>query len=106
MDKMFEISNEAKCGYLKSLIGKLHKVLHLFEERSTTGYSPAFFISGQMFEIQAANDLFHGKLTPIIIKLKGIYDNADTITNGDVKRHIFESVKIVKALLNEVETEG
>ena len=38
------ISDSAKKEYLSSLIGKIHKILHLFEEEEETGFSPRHFI--------------------------------------------------------------
>lgn len=103
MDNTFSLSKSAKKEYLESLIGKVYKVLHLIEEEEQTGYSPKAYIAGQLFEINAANELFEGKLVNIIIKLKGIYDNYKTIPFNDCKKQIFEIKKIINSLLKQLE---
>lgn len=96
------ISKEAKAEFLHSLIGKVHKILHLFEEQNETGYSPQAFIAGQLIDVNAANGLFGGKLIPIIVKMKAIYDNRDTMTCADVKKQVFEIDKIIKSMLRDL----
>lgn len=106
MDKnevLFSISKEAKKEYLDSLIGKMHKILHLKEESSVTGYSLKPFIGGQLFEINAANSLFDGKLVNIVVKVKGIYDECDNMQTSDIKKQIFEIVRIIKSLNKSLE---
>ena len=46
--------------------------------------------------------MFDGKLIPIIVKIKGIYDNVETIEYRDVKKQIFESDKIIKSMLRSL----
>lgn len=93
------ISNAAKREYLTSLIGKMHKILHLFEEEAETGFSPRFFIAGQLWEMNAANELFDGKLVPVIVKVKGVYEDSKNIEYREVKKQIFEIDKIIKSML-------
>lgn len=93
------ISNAAKREYLTSLIGKMHKILHLFEEEAETGFSPRLFIAGQLWEMNAANELFDGKLVPVIVKVKGVYEDAKNIEYREVKKQIFEIDKIIKSML-------
>lgn len=97
------ISAKAKIEYLNALIGKMHKIIHLFEEQKETGYTPRYFVAGQLFEINAANELFDGKLVPILVKVKGIYDNHKTIECQEVKKQVFEIDKIIKSLLKGIE---
>lgn len=94
------LTKEAKKEYLVSLIGKVYKILHLFEERKTTGFSPELFLYGQLWEINAANGLFDGKLVPIIVKIKGIYDEVETISCKAVKKQVFEMERIIKSILD------
>lgn len=93
------ISNEAKKIYLTALIGKMLKILHLIEEEKDTGYSPLPFIANQLFEINAANELFDGELINIIIKLKGIYDELCSLSFQDIKKQIFEIKRIINSML-------
>ena len=103
MDNEFMLSNAAKKEYLNSVIGKIYKVLHLIEEEATTGYSPKAFIASQLWEINAANELFDGKLVNIIVKLKGVYDTYQEIEFADCKKQIFEIKKIINSLLKSLE---
>ena len=100
---LFEIPSNAKREYLDALIGKMYKILHLFSERSITGFSPKQFIGGQLFELNAANSLFHGKLVTILIKVKGIYDGVDELSEQQVKKQIFEIQRMIQALKKELE---
>ncbi len=100
---IFTLSNKSKTEYLNAIIGKTYKILHLIEEEKTTGYSPKPFITTFLFEVNAANDLFDGKLIQIIIKLKGIREAYKDMPFGDIKKQIFEIKRIVNHLLKELE---
>jgi hypothetical protein len=100
---IFTLSDKSKKEYLNAIIGKTYKILHLIEEEKTTGYSPKPFITTFLFEINAANDLFDGKLVQIIIKLKGIKEGYKEISFSDIKKQIFEIKRIVNHLLKELE---
>lgn len=103
MSNNFDLSIDAKKEYLNSLIGKIHKILHLIEEEKDTGFSPKSFIYGQLLEVNAANVLFEGKLVNIIVKLKIIYDNYATLPFTESKKQIFEIKKIINTLLKNLE---
>ena len=100
---IFVLSDKSKIEYLNAIIGKTYKILHLIEEEKTTGYSPKPFITTFLFEVNAANDLFDGKLIQIIIKLKGIRESYKDMPFGDIKKQIFEITRIVNHLLKELE---
>lgn len=97
-----ELSNEAKNEYLKSLMSKMYKILHLIEEESETGFSPIPFIEGRLTELNSANDMFHGRLVNIIIKLNAIKNNYGTMSFQDCKSQIFEIRKIITAIQKEL----
>lgn len=103
MDNEFTLSIAAKKEYLNSLIGKMYKVLHLIEEEPQTGYSPQAFIASQLWEINAANELFDGKLVNVIVKLRGVYDTYKDIEFSECKKQIFEIKKILNSLLKALE---
>ena len=100
---IFVLSDKSKIEYLNAIIGKTYKILHLIEEEKTTGYSPKPFITTFLFEVNAANDLFDGKLIQIIIKLKSIRESYKDMPFGDIKKQIFEIKRIVNHLLKELE---
>ena len=99
----FSLSNSAKREYLNSAISKTYKILHLIEEEKTTGFSPKSFITGFLFELNAANDLYDGKLVSIIIKIKGIKEEYEKIPFSDIKKQVFEIKRIINRLLKELE---
>ena len=99
----FEISKSAKREYLNTAINKTYKVLHLVEEEKDTGYSPKPYITGFLFELNAANELFDGKLVSIIIKLKGIREAYGELEFSKIKKQIFEIKKIINHLLKDLE---
>ena len=102
-DNRLILSNAGKKVYLSALIGKMLKVLHLVEEEEKTGYSPYSFIVGQLFEINAANELFDGELAGIIVKLNGVLKNYSTMPFETIKKQIFEIKRIITGLLNKLE---
>ena len=95
------LSQEEKEQYVFQIISRAYKILHLFEEKDTSGFSPKEFIASQIFELKAADSLFNGKLIKIIVKLKAIYDNYDHITLREIKKQVFEVQKIANSLLKE-----
>lgn len=99
----FELSKTAKREYLNTAISKTYKVLHLIEEENDTGYSPKPYITGFLFELNAANDLFDGKLVSIIIKLKGIREEYSYLPFPKVKKQLFEIKRIINHMLKELE---
>ena len=103
LDGEVVLSVEGKIEYLSSLIGKCHKILHLLEEEASTHYSPRPFIYGQLVEINAANGLFRGKLTNVIVKIKAVYDGCGTLPFADSRRQLLEASKILKSLKKTLE---
>ena len=101
----FELSKSAKIEYLNTAISKTYKILHLVEEEKDTGYSPKPYITGFLFELNAANDLYGGKLVSVIIKLKGVREEYKDLPFCKIKKQIFEIKKIINRLILEI-TEG
>lgn len=99
----FELSKSAKKEYLNTAISKTYKILHLIEEEKDTGYSPKPYITGFLFELNAANDLYDGKLVSIIIKLKGVREGYSDLPFSKIKKQIFEIKRIINHLLKELE---
>lgn len=99
----FSLSNAAKREYLNTVISKAYKILHLVEEEKTTGFSPKPFITGFLFELNAANDLYDGKLVSIIIKVKGIREGYKDMPFSEIKKQIFEIKRMVNRFLKELE---
>ena len=54
----------------------------------------------QIWEINAANGWFDNKLTPVLVKLKGIYDEVNSISCKSVKKQVFEMERIVKSIID------
>ena len=88
----FSLSNSAKREYLNTVISKTYKILHLIEEEETTNFSPKPFLPGFLFELNAANDLYDGKLVSIIIKLKGVREGYKDMPFAKIKKQIFEQL--------------
>ena len=102
-NNLFSLSAKAKREYLNTAINKTYKILHLIEEEKLTNFSPRPFITGFLFELNAANDLFEGRLVQIIVKLKGVRDEYKNMKFNQVKSQIFEVKKIINSLLSELE---
>lgn len=96
------LSVGGKRKYLEKLIGKMIKILHLIEEESQTNNSPRAFIYGQLFEINAANQLFDNELVEIIVKLTVVYNNYETAPFAEMKKLIFEIKNKINYLLKQL----
>lgn len=96
------LSKEEKTEYLNSIISRTHKILHLVEEEKTKGYSPAPFITGLMFELNAADPLYDHKFVTVIIKLEGIRKQYKDMEFCDIKKQIFEIKRIINRMIKEI----
>lgn len=99
------LSKEEKIEYLNQIIGKIHKALHLIEEEKETGFSPSPFISGLMFELNAADLLYNNKFVAIIVKLEGIRKGYKEMEFAEVKKQIFEIRRIINRMIKEISEE-
>ena len=97
------LSKEAKIEYLNSIIGRVHKVLYLIEEEKETGFSPSPFMSGIMFELNAANQFYGNKFVTVIIKLEGIRKGYKEMEFSDIRKQIFEIRRIINRMIKEIE---
>ena len=59
-------------------------------------------MANQLFEMNAANELFNGELIGIIVKLKGVYDELNTLPFKEVKKQIFEIKRIINSMLAKI----
>jgi len=92
------ISNEAKIKYLDNLMGRMFKILPLYEEKNNE--IPMIYINAQMIDVASANNLFNGILIDLIIKLNtlcGIQED-----HSFVRKTVFECTNIITRIKKEL----
>ena len=57
-----------------------------------------------MYELASSNTLCNNKLTKVVVKIHGLYDNLQykEMTHSQIKRQIMESRGILDHLINEI----
>ena len=93
------ISDKAKQVYLERLIGKLFKILPMFEEQDKI--VPKVYVHALVININSANDLFDGVLIDIVIKLNELYISNE-ISHKEVKRLVLGCTNFATRLLQEI----
>lgn len=115
MNRMGERNEEALCAialtdgekvaYLRTLRTQLIKLLNLIEAERDGGASARLFFGGLMFDVGSADWLYDNRLSPVLVKLHGLYlDEAYlTMEHRMVRNKIFESRGIIDGLIRELE---
>lgn len=100
----FSLTDGEKEEYLKSVRKQLIKLLNLIEAERDGGASARLYFGGLMFDIGSADWLFGNRLSPVLVKLNGLYhDNAYlTLDHRVVRNKVFESRGIVDGLIREL----
>lgn len=101
----FSLTDGEKEEYLKSVRKQLIKLLNLIEAERDGGASARLYFGGLMFDIGSADWLFGNRLSPVLVKLSGLYrdDAYLTLEHRVVRNKVFESRGIVDGLLRELQ---
>lgn len=89
--------------YLKRLIGRIFKILHLIENEEITGYSAKLYIWTLILDINSFNKLIDGDLTTIIVNLNWIYYNYRETDFQNIRKRVFENKKEIDLLIKKLE---
>jgi hypothetical protein len=84
--------------YLSHLIGKIMKILYLYEDYESI--VPQVYTEGLMINIDSANKMFDGVLIEILVKLNEI--NFKTMEHKDIRKRVLESTNMADKLLKKV----
>ena len=97
----FSPEEELEC-YI-GLRSQLIKLLYLIEAEQRGESSAELWFYGFLFDLASANTLCSKKLTRVIVKVHGLYDNYayKTMTHAQIKRQIMEAKGILDYLIGD-----
>ena len=106
--EVVSLTDGEKAEYLRYVRRQLVKLLSLIEAERDGGASAFAFFGGFLFDLNSADWLFGNRMSPVIVKLNGLYRDgayrdADMRT---VRNKIFESRGIVEGLLKDLGDQG
>lgn len=90
-------------SYFIMLRGQLIKLLYMIEEERENQGDISLWFYGLIFDIASANVLCNNKLTKIVVKIHGLYDNDNykTMTHSQIKRQIMECKGMLDYLIGD-----
>lgn len=94
------IDTKTKILYLNSLIGKVYKILPLYENETNEIFK--IYLGGLLIDINSANVLFDGILIDLIVKIHSIYVN--DFDHKQVRKIVLECTNLVKKIRGELES--
>jgi hypothetical protein len=86
------VSDATKQAWLTSLVDSVFKVLPTYEERGNTAMS--LYLGGLLMDLTAADVIFDGYLSDIIVKLYVLY-NAEP-THAEVRKRVLECTSLAR----------
>lgn len=97
----FSPEEERSC-YI-ALRGQLIKLLYMIEKERRGEGDIGLWFYGMMFDLASANSLCHNKLTKVVVKIHGLYDNNQYkhMEHAQIKRQIMESKGILDYLIGD-----
>lgn len=103
-DKILFSKEEEKRCY-KDLRSRVIKLLYMIEQEKETGEDISLWFYGFMFDLASSNSLCNNKLTKVVVKIYGLYENQNykTMEHAQIKRQIMESKGIIDYLIKESE---
>jgi len=84
----------AKIAYLDGLVGRIYKILPLYEELGEVPIN--IYIGALLIDVNSANELFDGKLVDVLVKLNSIYEKE--CTHKHIKKTTFECTNMVQKM--------
>lgn len=94
-------TNEEKIIYLKNLIGKIYKILPIFENKNDNDLILIIYLNGLLLNISSANQMFNGILIDILVSLNEIIIN--DMDHKNLKKVVFECINKVTNLKEDLE---
>lgn len=103
-DNQLCFSPAVEKDYYVNLNNQLIKLLYIIEDEQNGKGEAKLWLHGFMFELSSANVLCKGKLTKVVIKVHGLYENNHykEMTHKEIKRQIMESRGIIDHLISEI----
>lgn len=100
----FKFSKKEQLTCFKGLSKELVKLLYMIEEEQKTGKSIDLWFYGLMYELTSSNILCENKLTKVIVKIFGLYENQHykTLNHDQIKRQIFEAKGVLDYLIDDL----
>ena len=107
------LSLDEKIKCLEEILGKLKKILYVYEktQEPESNYNYKIFCGGILIYISSSNILFNGELVGLVVNMNSILTN--DFDKTQLKRVVFESInqakhilKGYKDVLKEIEEDG
>jgi hypothetical protein len=97
----FSPEEEKKCFI--NLRSQIVKLLYMIEEEQAGKINIGLWFHGLMFELASSNTLCNNKLTKVVVKIHGLYENDHykEMTHDQIKRQIMESRGILTHLIGD-----
>lgn len=103
--KPIRLSGKEELKCFKEIRSLIIKLLYMIEEEREKQTDISLFFYGCVFEIASSNTLCNGKLTKVLIKIHGLYENDKykKMSHAQIKRQIMESKGILDYLISVAE---
>nr|DAG33930.1 MAG TPA: hypothetical protein [Bacteriophage sp.] len=94
---------EEKTCYI-NLRSQIVKLLYMIEAEQNNEVDISVWFYGLMFELASSNTLCGNKLTKVVVKIHGLYEdeNYKSMTHAQIKRQIMESKGILDHLIKDI----
>lgn len=92
------IDNPTKVLYIDKYIGKIYKILPMYEE--TNEISP-IYVYGLLVDMNSANELFDGILIEVIVKIHSLY-KLESTTHRQLKKLVLECTNLLSTIRSEL----
>ncbi len=97
-----KLTPEGEVQCFRDLRSQLIKLLYMIEAESRGEQDISLWFYGFVYELASSNVLCNEKLTKVLVKVHGLYDEDKykTMTHAQIKRQIMECRGIVDGLIN------
>lgn len=94
------LSLDEKIKCLEEILGKLKKILYVYDKTHEKGseYNYKIFCGGILIYVSSSNLLFNGELVSIVVNINAILTN--DFDKPQLKRIVFESINQVEYMLS------
>lgn len=99
----FSPQEEKEC--YSNIKSQIIKLLYMIEAEQRGEGDIGLWFYGFMFDLASSNTLCSNKLTKVVVKIHGLYDNGNykTMSHAQIKRQIMECKGILDHLIKEID---
>ena len=88
------VSETTKQAWLSSLVDNIFKVLPTYEERGCMAMN--LYLGGLLMDMTAADVIFEGYLSDVIIKLCVLYNTTEEPSHAEVRKRTLECTSLTR----------